>query len=202
MQSPKEPHVPDSLASNLSALSQKERMMAGELYRPDEELIAEQQHAHRLAAQYSSLFVDDPFQAEKALRELLGFVGEGVVIRPPLYVDYGRYTRVGARSFVNFGLVALDVAPITIGEDVRIGPNVQLLTPTHPLDPVSRRDGWEGGEPIVVKDNVWIGGGAIVLAGVTIGRDSVIGAGAVVTRDVPPGVIVAGNPARILKKAV
>src|SRR5690554_5447895 len=179
-------------AADTPELSQKQRMVAGEPYRVDEELLVELQHAHVLAQRYGALFADDPAKAREVSRELLGSGGEGVVIRPPLYVDYGRYLKVGARSVINFGLVALDVAALEIGEDVGVGPNVQLLTPTHPLDPVSRREGWEGAEPIVIEDNVWIGGGAIVLPGVTVGHDSVIAAGAVVTRDVPPGVVVAG----------
>jgi len=117
-------------------------------------------------------------------------------VRPPLYVDYGSNITVGARTFVNYNLTALDVAAITIGEDCQIGPNVQLLTPTHPLEPGPRRDKLEAARPIVIGDNVWLGGGAIVLPGVTIGDNSVIGAGAVVTRDVPANVVAVGNPAR------
>ncbi len=104
--------------------------------------------------------------------------------------------QVGARTFVNYNLTALDVAAITIGEDCQIGPNVQLLTPTHPLEPGPRRDKLEAARPIVIGDNVWLGGGAVVLPGVTIGDNSVIGAGAVVTKDVPADVVAVGNPAR------
>ena len=181
------------------ALSQKERMLAGGPYRVDSELLEELHRAHVLSTQYASLFSEDPEQAQSVLRQLLGYVGEEVVIRPPLYVDYGSYISIGARSFVNFGLVALDVAPIRIGEDVRIGPNVQLLTPTHPLEANERREGWEGARAITLCDNVWIGGGAIKLPGVTVRKDSVVGAGAVVARDVPERVLVTGNPARILR---
>jgi len=180
--------------------SQKQRMLAGEPYQVDEALVNELRHAHLLAQRYAGLFAADPEAAQRVLHELLGFVGEGVVIRPPLYVDYGRHIRIGARSFVNYGLVALDVAPIVIGDDVRIGPNVQLLPPTHPLEAEARKAGWEGGRPIEIHDNVWIGGGAMVLPGVTIGRNSVVGAGAVVTRDVPPDVLVLGNPARVVRR--
>lgn len=179
--------------------SQKARMQAGGPYRVDDELLAELRHAHVLADEYARLFAGEPEAAQAVLKQLLGYVGEDVVVRPPLYVDYGSYLRIGARSFVNYGLVALDVAAITIGEDVRIGPNVQLLTPTHPLEAEPRKAGWEGGRPIMIEDNVWIGGGVIVLPGVTIGRNSVVAAGSVVTRDVAPGVLVAGNPARLLR---
>jgi maltose O-acetyltransferase len=106
---------------------------------------------------------------------------------------------VGTRTFINFGLMALDVAPITIGDDVQIGPNVQLLTPTHPMDPDLRRAKWEAAEPITLADNVWLGGGVIVLPGVTVGANTVVGAGAVVTRDLPGDVVAVGNPARIIR---
>ena len=93
----------------------------------------------------------------------------------------------------------LDVGRITIGDDVQLGPNVALLTATHPVEPGPRRDKWEAAEPITLGDNVWLGGGAIVLPGVTIGADTVVGAGAVVTRDLPAGVVAVGNPARIVR---
>ena len=106
---------------------------------------------------------------------------------------------IGDRSFFNFGLVVLDVAPVVIGADVMAGPNVQLLTATHPFDPVERRSGWEYAKPITIGDDVWLGGGVIVCPGVTIGGASVIGAGSVVTKDVEAGVIAAGNPCRVLR---
>jgi maltose O-acetyltransferase len=135
----------------------------------------------------------------RLMEALLGSVGESAEIRPPLYVDCGSHISIGARCFANFGLVALDVAPITIGDDVQIGPNVQLLTPTHPVAPQPRRDKWEAAKPIRVDDNAWLGGGAIVLAGVTIGANTVVGAGAVVTRDLPANVVAVGNPARAVR---
>lgn len=180
--------------------TQRERMLAGDLYTADDEQIAaDSRHAIALAARFNAVAAQDPAEGRRLLGELLGAIGEGTNVRPPLYVDYGKYIRIGARSFVNFGLVALDVAPIVIGDDVQIGPNVQLLTPTHPIEPEPRRAKLEAARPITIGDNVWIGGGAIVLPGVTVGENSVIGAGAVVTRDVPANVVVAGNPARILR---
>ncbi|MEU0913728.1 sugar O-acetyltransferase [Streptomyces althioticus] len=174
-----------------------ERMRAGDLYIADDpEIGRRQQRAMRLAARYQATFVDERDQAKTVLAELLGSVGEDVEIRPPLYVDYGSNITVGARTFVNYHLTALDVAAITIGEDCQIGPNVQLLTPTHPVEPQPRRDKLEAARPIIIGDNVWIGGGAIVCPGVTIGDNSVIGAGAVVTKDVPANVVAVGNPAR------
>jgi maltose O-acetyltransferase len=178
----------------------RERMDAGDLYIADDpELAAASARALDLAAAYNATSVRQGPLRRSLLEELLGAVGEGTELRPPLHVDYGSKIRIGARCFANFGLVALDVAEITIGDDVQIGPNVQLLTPTHPVDPELRRDKWEAAEPIVIGDNVWLGGGAIVLPGVTIGSDTVVGAGAVVTRDLPPGVVAVGNPARVVR---
>jgi maltose O-acetyltransferase len=133
------------------------------------------------------------------LTELLGSFGAGSVIRPRFHCDYGFQIHVGARTFVNFGLVALDVARITIGDHVQMGPRVQLLTAAHPLHPDLRRAEWESAEPITIADDVWLGGGVIVCPGVTIGDDAVVGAGAVVTRDVPTRVLAAGVPARVVR---
>ncbi|MFI9821534.1 sugar O-acetyltransferase [Streptomyces sp. NPDC052013] len=174
-----------------------ERMLAGDLYIADDpEIARRQQHAVQLAARYQAAYAEDAGTARPILAELLGRLGDEAHVRPPLYVDYGSNITIGARTFVNYNLTALDVAAITIGEDCQIGPNVQLLTPTHPLEPQPRRDKLEAALPITVGDNVWLGGGAIVLPGVTIGDNSVIGAGAVVTKDVPAGVVAVGNPAR------
>jgi maltose O-acetyltransferase len=181
--------------------STRERMLAGELYRAeDPELQRMAATAMRLTQRFNQAAHDAVEERRRVLSELLGSLGPGVEIRPPLHCDYGVHLHVGARTFVNFGLVALDVAPITIGEDVQIGPGVQLLTPTHPLDADLRRAKWEAAAPIVIGDNAWLGGGAIVLAGVTIGRDAVVGAGAVVTRDVEPGTVVVGSPARAVRR--
>ncbi|WP_437049321.1 sugar O-acetyltransferase [Streptomyces sp. enrichment culture] len=174
-----------------------ERMQAGDLYIADDPEIARRhQRAVRLAARFQAAYLEDADTAQPILAQLLGSVGEGVHVRPPLHVDYGSNISIGARTFVNHNLTALDVASITIGEDCQIGPNVQLLTPTHPLEPQPRRDKLEAARPITIGDNVWLGGGAIVLPGVTIGDNSVIGAGAVVTKDVPANVVAVGNPAR------
>ncbi|WUS99052.1 sugar O-acetyltransferase [Streptomyces sp. NBC_00708] len=177
-----------------------ERMLAGDLYIADDPQIVEaQKRAVRLAARYLAAYAEDPDAAQPVVAELLGGLGAGAHIRPPLYVDYGSYITVGEDTFINYNLTALDVAPITIGRDCQIGPNVQLLTPTHPVEPEPRRDKLEAARPITIGDNVWLGGGAIVLAGVTIGDNSVIGAGAVVTKDIPAHVVAVGNPARVIR---
>lgn len=180
--------------------SQRERMLAGDLYLADDpELAAERLRAAELARQYNVSPAGDEGARRRILEELLGSLGEGTEIRPPFHCDYGYNTHVGAGSFVNFGLVALDVARITIGNDVQIGPYVQLLTPTHPLDPKPRRAKWEAAEPIAIGDNVWLAGGVIVCPGVTIGADAVVGAGSVVTNDLPAGVVAVGAPARVVR---
>ncbi|WP_329275828.1 sugar O-acetyltransferase [Streptomyces sp. NBC_00691] len=181
--------------------TQLERMLAGDLYIADDPEIADRQrHAMRLADRYRTAYLEDPAEAGTILAELLGSAGEGIDVRPPLHVDYGSNITIGARTFVNYNLTALDVAAITIGEDCQIGPNVQLLTPTHPLEPQPRRDKLEAARPITLGDNVWLGGGVIVCPGVTIGDNSVVGAGAVVTRDIPANVVAVGNPARPVRE--
>lgn len=183
--------------------SMRDRMVAGELYLADDPELAElNRRAAELADRYNATTARQDAQRREILADLLGSVGSDVDIRPPLRVDYGIHLSIGARTFVNFGLVALDVAPIVIGEDVQIGPNVQLLTPTHPLDPELRRQKWEGAAPITIGDNVWLGGGVIVCPGVTIGANTVVGAGSVVTRDLPADVVAVGNPARVRKHLV
>ncbi|WP_344858497.1 sugar O-acetyltransferase [Planomonospora alba] len=175
-------------------------MLAGEPYIADDpELAADLMRAARLAERYNATGAEDQETRDALLRELLGGVGEGVAVRPPLYVDYGYQITIGPGTFVNFGAVMLDVARIDIGADVQIGPNVQLLTPTHPVEPEPRRAKWESARPITVGDNVWLGGGAIVCPGVTIGENTVVGAGAVVTRDLPANVVAVGNPARAVR---
>lgn len=178
----------------------RERMLAGDLYiadDPESGRIA--RRAVQLADAYHRAAVEDEGAARPLLEELIGFLGEGAFVKPPLFVDYGENIRIGARTFVNYNLTALDVAAIIIGEDCQIGPNVQLLTPTHPIAAQPRRDRLEAAKPITIGDNVWLGGGVIVCPGVSIGDNSVIGAGAVVTRDIPAGVVAVGNPARVLR---
>jgi maltose O-acetyltransferase len=175
----------------------KERMVRGELYVVDAELAADQARAQELLERYNATRHGEQELRDRVLRELLGEVGEDVVVRPPFRCDYGTHISIGARTFVNYDCVMLDVAPIRIGAACQIATRVQLLTATHPIDPEPRRLGWESGEPITIGDNVWLGGGVIVCPGVTIGDNTVVGAGAVVTRDLPPGVIAIGAPARV-----
>ncbi len=180
----------------------RERMLAGDLYiadDPENERIARRAFALADACYRATVDGDDE-AARRALTELLGSLGEGAYVKPPLAVDYGENVHIGARTFVNSNLTALDVARITIGEDCQIGPNVQLLTPTHPVEPQPRRDKLEAARPIVLGDNVWLGGGVIVCPGVTIGDNTVVGAGSVVVRDLPANVVAVGNPARVVRE--
>jgi maltose O-acetyltransferase len=189
------------MPSDADARSMLERMLAGDLYLADDPaIVAEQQQAFVLMERYNATPAGEGVRRRQLLEELLGGLGEGTEIRSPFHVDYGSHITIGARCFANYGLVALDVAPIAIGDDVQIGPHVQLLTPTHPVEPGPRRDKWEAALPITIGDNVWLGGGAIVLPGVSIGDDTVVGAGAVVTRDLPAGVMAVGNPARVVRR--
>ncbi len=179
----------------------RERMLAGDLYIADDpESARRAQRGVRLADAYHRAAVEDEGAARPLLAELLGSLGEDAFVKPPLYVDYGEHIVIGDRTFVNYNLMALDVAPITIGADCQIGPNVQLLTPTHPIEPQPRRDRLEAALPITVGDNVWLGGGVIVCPGVTIGDNSVVGAGSVVTRDIPANTVAVGNPARVIRE--
>lgn len=178
----------------------RERMLAGDLYIADDpELISDNQRAMALVEAFNRSAASDSEERRRLLCELLGAYGEGSEIRPPLYCDYGRQTRIGARTFANFGLVILDVARVTIGDDVQIGPYVQLLTAVHPIAPQARRDKWESARPITLKDNSWLGGGVIVGPGVTVGENTVVGAGSVVIHDLPPNVVAVGSPARVVR---
>ena len=141
---------------------------------------------------------DDDYDGPDDLAERLGEVGPGVVVRPPFHCDYGSNIRLGADVFLNFGCIVLDVVEVAVGEGTQIGPAVQLLAADHPRDLAARREGLEFGRPVRVGRHVWIGGGALLLPGVTVGDGAIIGAGAVVTRDVAAGATVAGNPARPL----
>jgi maltose O-acetyltransferase len=165
------------------------------LYDPMQpELVEARQRARGVLARYNAT------PEEQLLRELFARVGEEPVIEPPFFCDYGTNTSIGDRFYANTGCIFLDSAPVTIGDSVLFGPAVQLFAVTHPLEAELRAQGLEYAEPIAIGDDVWLGGGAIVLSGVTIGDRAVVGAGSVVTRDVPADVVVAGSPARIIRR--
>jgi len=180
------------------ARTEKEKMLAGELYNADApELQAEMAITHKWLARYNAALGASASELRELLLERLAAVGESAMIRPPFHCDYGFNISLGAGVFLNFNCVILDVIEVVIGEKTQIGPGVQILTADHPRDAVNRASGLEFGRPIRIGRNVWIGGGAIILPGVSIGDNALIGAGSVVTRDMPAGVTAVGNPARI-----
>ncbi|MCO5965857.1 sugar O-acetyltransferase [Sinorhizobium meliloti] len=177
--------------------SQKEKMLAGEMYNAaDPEIQADLLATGAWLKRYNDALDARPDQWHVLLCERLGEVGLGAVIRPPFYCDYGFNIRLGAHVYVNFNCVILDVAEVAIGEGTAIGPAVQIYTADHPHDPEQRQAGLQLGRPVRIGRHAWIGGGAIILPGVTIGDHAVVGAGSVVTRDVPAGAKVVGSPAR------
>ena len=181
-------------------MTEKEKMLAGELYNAqDPQLVAERRRARDLLRALNASRHEERDARLGIIRELMGAAGEGVWIEPPFFCDYGGNIRLGDRVFFNFNCVVLDVARVTIGSDTMFGPAVQIYTATHPMDFQERRAGLEAGKPVTIGSDVWVGGGAIILPGVTIGHRSVIGAGSVVTRDVPDGVFAAGNPCRVVR---
>ena len=176
-----------------------DKMSGGDWYITDDSVLDLQRERQALMERYNATSIADPVSRRELLRELMGEIGDEVEVRSPVYVDYGSNVRIGTWVFLNYGCQLADVATITIGDHCQIGPNVQFLTPIHPLEAQRRQDRWETAEPITLGRNVWVGGGAIILPGVTIGSRAVIGAGSVVTRDVPAGVLAAGNPCRIVR---
>jgi maltose O-acetyltransferase len=180
--------------------SEWQKMVAGELYRAqDPELVALRANARRILRLYNAS-VESGGEREALLEELLGARAEGLWIEPPFYCDYGRNIAVGRNVYFNFGCIILDVAPVTIGDDVMFGPAVQIYTATHPLGAAERRSGLEYGRPIRIGSDVWVGGATVINPGVTIGAATVIGSGSVVTRDLPEGVFAAGNPCRVIRE--
>ena len=174
--------------------SEREKMLAGELYRPgDAEIQSELAATADWLARYNASL---PAARRDLLLERFGSVGAGAEIRPPFFCDYAFNIHLGAGAFLNFNCVILDVVRVEIGEATQIGPAVQIYAADHPRDPAQRRSGLEFGRPVRIGRNVWIGGGAIILPGIVVGDNALIGAGSVVTRDVPAGATVRGNPAR------
>jgi maltose O-acetyltransferase len=177
--------------------TEKQKMLAGELYRPGSpELSADEKANKAWMARYNAVLDRPVAERHVLLSEHFGQVGADCVIRPPFFCDYGYNIRLGDGVFLNFNCVILDIVEVSIGDRTQIGPAVQIYAADHPRDAKTRRDGLEFGRPVKIGSDVWIGGGAIIVPGVTIGDGAVIGAGSVVTRDVGPGQIVAGNPAR------
>lgn len=180
--------------------SEKEKMLAGEAYdASDVQLTAERLQARTLSQQLNAL---PPSAPEEQRRELLTrLLGQpsNVSLTPPFHCDYGYNLRLGSQVYFNFNCVVLDVAPVSIGDRTLFGPAVQIYTASHPMDAAERRQGVEFGKPVVIGEDVWVGGGSVICPGVSIGARSVIGAGSVVTRDIPADVFAAGNPCRVIR---
>lgn len=180
--------------------TERQKMLAGELYNPlDLELIHARDRARELCQDLNATRETQHDERRRILCELLGRGGDDVWIQPPFYCDYGSNIKLGAKCYFNFNCVVLDVCEVTVGDHTLFGPAVQIYTATHPLDAELRRR-QEFGRPITIGSDVWIGGGAIICPGVTIGSRTVIGAGSVVTRDIPEGVLAAGNPCRVIRE--
>jgi maltose O-acetyltransferase len=180
--------------------TEREKMLAGELYDPlDPELVAARMRARDLCANLNATRESDEAERRRILQELLGGGGDDVWMQPPFYCDYGSNIFLGKKCFFNFNCVVLDVTTVRVGDYTLFGPAVQIYTATHPLEAELRRT-QEFAKPIVIGSDVWVGGAAVILPGVTIGSRSIIGAGSVVTRDIPDGVFAAGNPCRVLRQ--
>lgn len=182
-------------------MTEKEKMLAGLVYSAvDEELLKELNEVKDIIHKYNSLLPSASKERFGILKELLGNTADDeFIINQPFYCDYGKQISIGKRFFANFNLTILDEAPVTIGDDCFIGPNVSIYTACHSTDPIERNTRQEWAEPVKIGDNVWIGGSVTILPGVTIGNNVTIGAGSVVTRCIPDNVVAAGNPCRIIK---
>jgi maltose O-acetyltransferase len=180
-------------------MTERQKMLAGELYNPlDAELVAARERARDLCQDLNATRESQQTERQEILTALFGKGGSTVWMQPPFYCDYGSNIDLGERVFFNFNCIVLDVCHVSIGDYTLLGPAVQIYTPLHPLDAELRRR-QEYGKPVQIGPDVWVGGGAMILPGVSIGARTVIGAGSVVTRDIPADVFAAGNPCRIIR---
>lgn len=173
---------------------------AGQPYLSDESVMNEQKITRRRLQKLNQSDYDDFESHQVFAKEIIPNSGEGLVIVPPFFCDYGTHIRIGENFFANYNCTILDVVQVTIGDNVMFGPNVSIYTAGHPLHPQIRNTGYEYGVPVVLGDNVWIGGNTVIMPGVTIGDNVVIGAGSVVTKDLPANMVAAGNPCRPIKE--
>ena len=181
--------------------TEKEKMLGGELYNAmDPVLYAERSRAKELLYDYNHTRPSEKEIRERILRELLGSTGDDFLIEQPFNCDCGYNIRIGENFYANVGCTILDVAPVTIGDNVMLAPNVNIYTAGHPLDAEIRNSGLEYAYPVNIGNNVWIGGNVTIVPGVTIGANTVIGAGSVVTKDIPANVVAVGNPCRVVRK--
>lgn len=180
--------------------SEKEKMIEGLDYNPyDDELIDGRKNARKLLSEISAIPYENETERKKLFRKLFAQTGDNFLIENTFICDYGFNIYWGENAYANFNCIFLDAAPIYIGKNVMLAPAVKIFTATHPIDHELRNSGIEFAKSITIHDNVWIGGGAIINPGVTIGENAVIGSGSVVTKDIPPNVVAAGNPCKIIR---
>ncbi len=182
-------------------MTEKEKMIRGEIYNPaDKEITSEQVELLQKLAYFNTLDAHHLEERNKYIKETFAEVGEHIYIELPFHANFGgKHVHIGNDFYSNFNLTLVDDGHIYIGNNVMIGPNVQIITAAHPLDPELRRQGLQYNKDVHIGNNVWIGAGVIILPGITIGDNSIIGAGSVVTKDVPNNVVAVGNPCRIIK---
>lgn len=182
-------------------MTEREKMLAGEVYcAVDSQLIADLQATRGVLHEFNSLHPSETQRMKEILKGLLGFVADDdFIINQPFRCDYGKQISIGRRFFANFNFVVLDEAPVTIGDDCFIGPNVSVYTACHSTDPVERNSRQEWAKPVTIGNNVWIGGSVTILPGVTIGDNVTIGAGSVVVGDIPSNTVAVGNPCKVIK---
>ncbi len=183
-------------------MTEKEKMLAGEVYRAiDPQLLKELAEAREVIHDYNLLRPSENKKKLELLKGLLGHIGDDkVIINQPFRCDYGKQISIGKRFFANFNFTILDEAPVTIGDDCFVGPNVSIYTACHSTDPVERNTRQEWAKPVTIGNNVWIGGSVTILPGVSIGDNVSIGAGSVVVNDIPSNTIAVGNPCKVIKE--
>lgn len=180
---------------------EKKLMLAGKYYDAGDPLLCQERlEAKKKCRNFNTLPIENKEKRDEILNNLFGSLSSPVTIEPPFYCDYGYNIFADSNLYMNHGCIILDVNKVTIGKNVLFGPNVQIYTATHPINPDERLSGKEAGYSINIGDNVWIGGGAIICPGISIGNNSVIGAGSVVTKSIPSLVFAAGNPCKVIKK--
>lgn len=183
-------------------MTEKEKALAGMLYDANynEEMAKERLVCKDLCSEYNDLKPSRTEERKALLKKIIGKTGETFWIEPSFWCDYGYNIEIGENFYANHNLVILDGAKVTFGDNCFIAPNCGFYTAGHPLDVEQRNQGLEIAWPITVGDNVWIGGNVVVLPGVTVGNNTVIGSGSVVTKDIPSGVVAAGNPCRVIRE--
>ena len=188
-----------SFCKSIAMPTEKEKMLTGALYNPaDPEVNDLREKAHRLCRAYNNAVTGD--NKKDLLQQLLPHQGSGLYIEPPFFCDYGEHIHAGDAVYFNTNCVILDSAPVTIGHNCLFGPAVQIYTPLHPMQAAERNTAIEYAQPVTIGNNVWVGGNATILPGVTIGDNCVIGAGSVVTKDIPANSLAVGNPARVIRQ--